>query len=42
MRSENIRSNRVELNISELKSGIYFIRVSGGDGSSAVKNFIKK
>jgi hypothetical protein len=42
IRSGNIRSNTLELNISELKSGIYFIRVSGNDGSNTVKNFIKK
>ena len=38
----NIRSNTVDLNISELNSGIYFIRVLGENGSTAVRNFIKK
>ncbi len=42
IRSGNIRSNTLELNISELKSGIYFIRVSGEDRSTAVRNFIKR
>jgi hypothetical protein len=37
-----IRSQTVDLDISELKSGIYFIRVFGADGGNAVRNFMKR
>jgi len=37
-----IRSKTVDLNISELNSGIYFIRIFGEDGCNAVRNFMKR
>jgi hypothetical protein len=37
-----VRSHEIDLNISGLSNGIYFIRVSGKNGGTAVKNFIKK
>jgi hypothetical protein len=37
-----IQSNTMHLNISELRGGIYFIRVSGKDGSPAVRRFIRR
>jgi hypothetical protein len=42
LRSGNIRSNAIDLNISELRSGIYFIRVTGEDGSTSARNFMKQ
>jgi hypothetical protein len=41
-RINNIRSNTLDLNISELRSGIYFIRILGKNGSTSVRNFIKR
>jgi hypothetical protein len=37
-----IRSESVDLNISDLAGGIYIIRVYGEDGSSAIRNLLKR
>jgi hypothetical protein len=37
-----IGSESVDLNISDLPSGIYIIRISGEDGSTAVRNLLKR